>query len=1086
MFQNQQNNNSGSGYQGGQNNDPRYQNGQNNNINSGYQNWQNNNNGSGYQGGQNNNNPGYQNGQANNNRGPGYQNRQPNNGGPGFQNRQPNNGGSGFQNRQPNKNGSSGTKNQQPDNDKLRYQEPTFQQYCADPKAPRSYMALIMAEIKQRITGFFKNLPTMLVMMVVVTIAATVFNVYFWSVINDTMWAGRGPWGRLSFIPYLIGGGVYSGSAYKGVTPFETAGFSLTGNLVAPLTFALGLLFPRLLMRNKQGGSKAITGDFASARPMRDHYEKALGVLPRPTANKTNSGSGTGMANKQGMPYNQGMSNNQGMPYNQGMPNNQGMPYNQSMPNNQGMPYNHSMPNNQGMTNNQGMSYNQSMPNNQGMPNNQAMFDSQKMAENAKVLATTNGYIDLSNLSNNVYMRLGLCCAVIFGFIIRNPFAVPVFAVLLYFSFGQGGQSDIGQLFFRLRSADGRLHNGSKTKVPLFSEGMLIMYYMAVGLFMYSAINVVLWFLFNYNFYFRFLVSAGLVAAIFILGGGGSKQVMNMIPMMILVACGAMLFNCITAFADDNGWSESGRTLGGLMRNDGFPKSLGSSFIPPFFWDIAILLGWPIVPPMPPIIDYIPPQPVPPAPPQNPYDFPERPKEWSLNDEGDVSFVNPITGKRENYGLVGYDENGNPRYISEKGDYYDLEDLLISYDNATSNTQYYQDANKGLQEWLERQRIENSKLSRDGMQYLEDKWKWEAQQAKEAKEAEQLFKMWQKYGGELDNKESIKKAMEKAIGKAEQDAAKYKTDGEFWDNMTKLAEATEKVADYSLTGLSYVTGNTKIKQIYDITKKYASNMSQAYADGKGKEGMKMAFLSTSVETLIDTAAGGMGDWKWGAPVVGKVGGEVSKQVWKNLEEGKDWNDGLQKAAFNGTVDYVTGKMGNSGWEITGGATGEAAKKVWSNLEEGKDWSDGVGSAAFDGGVKGGIDKIGNKVKEAQSNHTKETYKNDTQYIDNARKNGMSIDKEQSLQNMRMSVEAQNKKAEKAVNGIADATTQASKDIYDKVRGEMDKYERDLTKEHNDKMLKDLADRKKQLEKAAAEKKIQDQRDAIRRNAQQPL
>ena len=35
MFQNQQNNNSGSGYQGGQNNDPRYQNGQNNNINSG-------------------------------------------------------------------------------------------------------------------------------------------------------------------------------------------------------------------------------------------------------------------------------------------------------------------------------------------------------------------------------------------------------------------------------------------------------------------------------------------------------------------------------------------------------------------------------------------------------------------------------------------------------------------------------------------------------------------------------------------------------------------------------------------------------------------------------------------------------------------------------------------------------------------------------------------------------------------------------------------------------------------------------------------------------------------------------------------
>ena len=63
----------------------------------------------------------------------------------------------------------------------------------------------------------------------------------------------------------------------------------------------------------------------------------------------------------------------------------------------------------------------------------------------------------------------------------------------------------------------------------------------------------------------------------------------------------------------------------------------------------------------------------------------------------------------------------------------------------------------------EKQRAENQKLSRDGMQYLEDKWRSEAELARMEKEADQLFKMWQKYGGELDNKESIKKAMEKAI-----------------------------------------------------------------------------------------------------------------------------------------------------------------------------------------------------------------------------------------------------------------------------------------------------------------------------------
>jgi len=370
------------------------------------------------------------------------------------------------------------------------------------------------------------------------------------------------------------------------------------------------------------------------------------------------------------------------------------------------------------------------------------------------------------------------------------------------------------------------------------------------------------------------------------------------------------------------------------------------------------------------------------------------------------------------------------------------------------------------------------------MQYLEDKWKWEAQQAKEEREAEQLFKMWQKYGGELDNKESIMKAMEKAIGEAWKDAEKYKADGEYWDKMTKIAEVTEKVADYSLTGLSYVTGNTKIKDIYDITKKYASNMSQAYADGKGAEGMGKAFLSTSAEMCIDKAAGVMGGdgWHWSAKLTGKVGGEVSKQVCKNLEQGKKWNDGLEKAAFNGTVDYVTDKMD----KITGGASGEAAKKVWSNLEEGKDWSDGVGSAAFNGGVKGGIDHLADKVKDMQKENRMETFKNDTANMARAEQNGMSKKGLESLEKLRNDTWVENKKAEEAFGLVTDAIKNESKDIYDKVTGEMGKYERDLTKEHNEKMLKDLANRKAENARLAEERKIQEYRDAIRSNAQQPL
>ena len=868
--------------------------------------------------------------------------------------------------------------NGQINNQDPRYQEPTFQQYCSDPGAPRSFKAFISAALKARVAGYVKSIPRLLLTMVPFTILSIIFNVYFWSVINDTMWAGSGTWGRISFMPYLIGGSVYSGSWYKGVTPFEMAGITPMGKVVAPLTFGLSLLFSRLVMRKKQGGPGAISRDFSSVKELRDHYEKILGVEPRPAAPVMNNPVNPNM------PYNPGV---------QGMPNNQGMPQYMGNPN---------------------------------MANNSTN----------KSIASTNGYVDLTNLPNNIYMRLGLCCAIIFGFIIRNPFAVPVFATLLYFTFGQGGQSDIGQMFFRVRSADGRLYDGRKQTFPRYSEGMLIIYYMSIGLFMYTALNVVLWFLFRYNFYFRFLISGGLVAAILVIGGGGKKQIAGMISTILMIVGGFLLFGCVAVFADDNGWSESGRTIGGLMRNNGFPKSLLSSTLPAIFWDLGILFGWPPEILLPPVPAYVPPQP--PAP-VNPYDFPGRPKEWSLNDEGDVSFVDPITRTRKQYGLVGYDENGNPKYIGENGSYYDLDELLESYDNATRNTEYYQDANKGLKEWLEKQRAENQKLSRDGLQYLKDKWEWEAKQAKEEKEAEQLFKMWQKYGGELDNKDSIKAAMEKAIGKAKEDAEYNKKWGDFWDKATTAAEYTEKIADYSLTGLSIMTGNTTIKKYYDITKNYASKMTDAYVNDKS---MSMAFASATAETLID---------------------------------------------------HYAGELGDKGWHFTGNIGGEVTKQIWSNLEEGKDWNDSLGSATFKGVVKGGIDKIGSKIKESQQDYTKNTFKNDTAFMDNARKNGLSIDGERALENLRMNTWANNKSAEKALEKATDLTGETAKTIFDGVTEKMGDYERDFDAESRESFLKEVADKKaeyvkmqKEQAKLAEEKAIRDHRQSIIDNAQKPI
>ena len=79
--------------------------------------------------------------------------------------------------------------NVQNKNNDPRYQEPTFQQYCSDPEAPRSYQALISGYLKARVAAYVKNMPRLLKMMIPVTILSTVFNVFFWSVLDDTMWA---------------------------------------------------------------------------------------------------------------------------------------------------------------------------------------------------------------------------------------------------------------------------------------------------------------------------------------------------------------------------------------------------------------------------------------------------------------------------------------------------------------------------------------------------------------------------------------------------------------------------------------------------------------------------------------------------------------------------------------------------------------------------------------------------------------------------------------------------------------------------------------------------------------------------------
>ena len=755
----------------------------------------------------------------------------------------------GYQNQQYNTNNSQTGQEAGPD---LRYQEPTFEQYCADPTAPRSFQALVSSAIKAKITGYLKSIPKMLLLMVPFTVLTFVFNVFFWSVLNDTMWAGSGTWGRISFMPYLIGGAVYSGSRYKGVTPFEIAGLTTTGKIVAPLTFALSLLFSRLVMRKKQGGNAAISKDFASVKGLRDHYEKALGVFPAPKAAKTNKPAAANMSYGQASP---------GMQSNPGMPNDQNMQYDQGNPN---------------------AAYNEAINN---------------AVNNAKVMATTNGYIDLSNLGNNIYMRLGLCCAVLFGFIIRNPFAVPVFALLLYFSFGQGGQSDIGQTFFRIRSADGKLYDGRRQIPPRYSEGMLIMYYMSIGLFMYSAVNVVLWVLFNYNYYIRFVVSGALIAAVFKFGGSSKKQVAGTISSVLFIVGGFSLYCCVKVFADDNGWSESGRNLKGLIHNNGFPKAAWSSFLPGLFWSLGILLGWPLDLPFLPLDPGLMPPvpPVPPAPPVNPYDFEGRPQGWRLNDEGDISFTNPITGKSEKYGLTGYDENGKGIYIGENGSYYDQDELINNYNNALDHQEYFRDIHNTEQRNVaEQQAMNHAQWERERQTGETEASRLYKEDQERLKHEEYKEKLFEKYG--TTDEKAIKKQIKQQQVKDGVEFDKQMSKDAVLGEMQNYAEKVEVVADVTINTLGEVTGpvGKTIKNVYNFTKPGMATLSTSLAEGKdGYDVFKDVALSVSESALNYAQGNSTGNLKIGLTVLKPALLNGAKTF---TTEGKDGLDALQAFA----------------------------------------------------------------------------------------------------------------------------------------------------------------------------------------------
>lgn len=367
-------------------------------------------------------------------------------------------------------------KQSKPKQKSARFQDPTWEDYCADHATPRSFLKLVLGYLKNSLDGIIHHLPSTVIPLVIVYVAMFFFNIYFWSILNDTMWVGRGTVGKSDFAPYLVGGGVFEGTAFKGVAPFDKAGSFSTGTLVAPFTFALGLLIPRLIFRILQKGPFAPLQDFFSVIPLRNHY----------------------------------------------------------------------------------------------------VSESRQTHEKKQ---------------NADLFRTGILCASIAGFLIRNPFAVFVFMLVFFFSFGQGAESQIGQSIFMVKASNRRLHDGRKKEIPYYSDGMMWLYYLAVGFAIYTVLNIILWVLFDYNFYVRLGTTVALAVVSLLFAGKGRKKMVETAVGFVAVIGFFLWLDKLTVYADDNGWSESGRSYKGLTKNGGWSKASKSARTPGISGDTGALMS---------------------------------------------------------------------------------------------------------------------------------------------------------------------------------------------------------------------------------------------------------------------------------------------------------------------------------------------------------------------------------------------------------------------------------------------------------------------------------------------------------------
>lgn len=188
----------------------------------------------------------------------------------------------------------------------------------------------------------------------------------------------------------------------------------------------------------------------------------------------------------------------------------------------------------------------------------------------------------------------------IIGFVIMNPITIFLCSLLLLLMFAQGAGNGMVQLAFLWECAGNRkkIDAGLRAE-PDRRKYRIMLFHGSMGMGLYGLVSLLLWIAVDYSWWIRLVVTALMVLfalmQVFMPGAMSGRfrfRATAVFLLFLMVLCVATIAggSAGIVLADDGGWTESGRTLAGLLQNAGFSTILGISLL-----TIGLALGLPLV-----------------------------------------------------------------------------------------------------------------------------------------------------------------------------------------------------------------------------------------------------------------------------------------------------------------------------------------------------------------------------------------------------------------------------------------------------------------------------------------------------------